>query len=135
VRYQVYRRLLAELAGESGDEPPDEARPSFTCEHCGAEVPRVGGGTQHRNHCPRCLYSRHLDVVPGDRSAACGGVMEPIAVWVRRGGEWAIVHRCRACAHLSSNRIAADDNEMLLLSLAVRPLSQPPFPLDRVEVG
>ncbi|MGV3614627.1 MAG: ribosome small subunit-dependent GTPase A [Fimbriimonas sp.] len=131
-RYTVYRRLLADLVDEGGEEPPDERVPSFTCEHCGSEVPRMGGGTQHRNHCPRCLYSRHLDVVPGDRAAACGGVMEPIAVWVRRGGEWAIVHRCRACAGLSSNRIAADDNEVLLLSLAVRPLSQPPFPLDRV---
>lgn len=58
--------------------------------------------------------------------------MEPVAVWVRRGGEWALVHRCRACGHLSSNRIAADDNETLLLSMAVRPLSQPPFPLERV---
>lgn len=131
-RYAMYRRLLAEVAGEPGDEPPDEREPSFTCEHCGAEVPRLGGGTRHRNHCPRCLCSRHLDVVPGDRNAACGGVMEPVAVWVRRGGEWALVHRCRACGHLSSNRIAADDNEALLLSMAVRPLSSPPFPLDRV---
>lgn len=134
-RYGMYRRLLAELVGDEGDEPPDERQPSFTCEHCGAEVPRVGAGTKHRNHCPRCLCSRHLDVVPGDRSAACGGVMEPVAVWVRRGGEWALVHRCRTCGHLSSNRIAADDNEALLLSLAVRPLSQPPFPLERLAVG
>jgi hypothetical protein len=65
--------------------------------------------------------SVHLDDEPGDRAA----------YWVRKGGEWAIIHRCRQCGHLSSNRIAADDNEVLLLSLAVRPLSRPPFPLDR----
>ncbi len=59
--------------------------------------------------------------------------MEPVAVWVRRGGEWAIIHRCRECGVFSSNRIAADDNEILLLSLAVRPLAMPPFPLDRLE--
>ena len=47
-------------------------------------------------------------------------------------GEWAIVHRCRDCGTLSSNRIAADGNEMLLLSLTVKPLAQPPFPLDRL---
>ena len=56
--------------------------------------------------------------------------MEPVTVWVRGRGEWALVHRCRTCGTLRSNRIAGDDNEALLLSLAVRPLSAPPFPLD-----
>lgn len=27
----------------------------------------------------------------------------------------------------------SDDNEMLLLSLAIRPLSSPPFPLERIS--
>jgi ribosome biogenesis GTPase len=58
--------------------------------------------------------------------------MDPVAVWVRSDGEWALIHRCRECGALSSNRIASDDNEMLLLSLAVRPLSSPPFPLERL---
>ena len=58
--------------------------------------------------------------------------MEPIAVWVRRGGEWAVIHRCRECGALRSNRIAGDDNEFVLLALAVRPLAQPPFPLDQL---
>ena len=44
-------------------------------------------GTQHRNHCPNCLTSLHLDNEPGDRAADCGGQMEPVAVWVRKGGE------------------------------------------------
>jgi len=55
--------------------------------------------------------------------------MEPVAVWVRPKGEWALVHRCQACGSLKSNRIAGDDNEIVLLSIAVRPLAQPPFPL------
>ena len=92
----------------------------------------TGAGTGHRNHCPNCLHSVHLDIEPGDREADCGGVMEPIAVWVRKGGEWAIIHRCRLCGALSSNRIAADDNDLLLMSLAVKPLGNPPFPLDRM---
>ena len=58
--------------------------------------------------------------------------MEPIAVWVRKGGEWAVIHRCRLCGSLSSNRTAADDNPTLLMSLAVKPLAQPPFPLERL---
>jgi ribosome biogenesis GTPase / thiamine phosphate phosphatase len=60
------------------------------------------------------------------------GRMEPVAVWVRNGGEWAVIHRCNDCGTLHSNRIAADDNEALLLALAVRPLAQPPFPLERI---
>lgn len=90
-------------------------------------------GTQHRNHCPNCLTSLHLDVEPGDRSADCGGLMEPIGVWVRKGGEWAIIHRCRRCGALSSNRTAADDNPVKLMSIALRPLTQPPFPIERME--
>ena len=59
--------------------------------------------------------------------------MEPVAVWVRKGGEWAIIHRCHLCGKLTSNRIAADDNPMFLMSIAMRPLCTPPFPLERIE--
>ncbi len=106
---------------------------TFTCKHCGRVVVPIGAGTQHRNHCPNCLTSLHLDNEPGDRAADCGGQMEPVAVWVRKGGEWAIIHRCRFCGKLTSNRIAADDNPMLLMSIAMRPLCTPPFPLERIE--
>ncbi len=60
---------------------------SFVCRVCGAEVTSDGAGTQNRNHCPNCLSSVHLDIVPGDRAADCGGIMEPIGVWVRKNGE------------------------------------------------
>ena len=106
---------------------------SFNCRVCGRLVVPIGAGSAHRNHCPNCLSSVHLDVEPGDRAADCGGVMEPVAVWVRKGGEWAVIHRCRRCGALSSNRVAADDNPMKLMSIAMRPLSQPPFPLERIE--
>lgn len=106
---------------------------SFTCKVCGREVVPTGAGSSHRNHCPNCLCSQHLDIEPGDRAADCGGVMEPIAVWVRKNGEWAVIHRCRICGALSSNRIAADDNPMKLMSLAMKPVSLPPFPLEKIE--
>ena len=105
----------------------------FVCKVCGRTVVAGGAGSEHRNHCPYCLSSQHLDIEPGDREADCGGVMEPIAVWVRRNGEWAIIHRCRICGALSSNRIAADDNPIKLMSLAMKPVSSPPFPLERIE--
>ena len=105
----------------------------FTCKVCGKTVVPTGAGTDHRNHCPYCLSSLHLDNEPGDRAADCGGVMEPIAVWVRRDGEWALIHRCRICGALSSNRIAADDNPMKPMSIAMKPISSPPFPLEKIE--
>lgn len=112
--------------------PKGDLASGFTCRHCGFVVAWDGGGTGHRNHCPNCLHSVHLDVEPGDRDADCGGIMEPISVWVRKGGEWAVVHRCRDCGSLSSNRIAADDNPALLISVAMRPIAAPPFPIEQV---
>lgn len=102
---------------------------SYTCAACGQDIPAAGAGTQHRNHCPHCLCSLHLDNTPGDREAHCGGVMEPVGIWVREDGEWALLHRCRICGVFHSNRIAADDNPALLLQLAAKPLAEPPFPL------
>ena len=84
-------------------------------------------------YCPNCLSSLHVDEEPGDRASDCGGIMEPVAVWVRKGGEWAIIHRCKRCGKLSSNRVAADDNPMKLMSIAMKPLCAPPFPLDYLE--
>ena len=39
----------------------------------------------------------------------------------------------RLVAFFRINRIAGDDNELALMSLAVRPLASPPFPLDRLS--
>jgi DNA-directed RNA polymerase subunit RPC12/RpoP len=103
---------------------------SFRCARCGDEVSAVAYGTQHRNHCPRCLWSLHVDERPGDRAADCKGRMEPIAIWVR-DDEWVLIHRCQSCERLQPNRIAGDDSPVALLALAARALANPPFPLDR----
>jgi hypothetical protein len=106
---------------------------TFRCRHCGLDVSTHALGTAHRNHCPNCLWSRHLDDdSPGDRSADCGSSMEPIAITVRGDGEWVLVHRCTGCDELHLNRTAGDDNPLMLLRLAVKPLAQPPFPLERM---
>jgi len=107
---------------------------SFICKNCGSMIVPEGAGSHHRNHCPHCLCSLHVDDLPGDRSVDCSGIMEPIGVWVRKNGEWAIIHRCNRCGHLSSNRIAADDNPVKLMSIALKPLAKPPFPLDALEM-
>ena len=106
---------------------------SFNCAVCKHPIAPQGAGSRHRNHCPNCLSSVHVDDEPGDRASLCGGIMDPIGVWVRKNGEWAIIHRCRSCGEFSSNRIAADDNPTLLMSIAVKPLAAPPFPLGQLE--
>ena len=136
-RYQAYQKM----AGMDFSIPKtfkkdyrhSPCTESFTCKVCGELIVPENAGTQHRNHCPHCLSSIHLDDKPGDRSSLCKGIMDPIGVWVRKNGEWAIIHRCRLCGSLSSNRIAADDNPVKLMSIALKPLSSPPFPLEQLE--
>jgi hypothetical protein len=60
--------------------------------------------------------------------------MEPIAVWVRKSGDWALVHRCRKCGTTRSNLISGDDNILNLMSIALKPLVKPPFPLNNLEL-
>lgn len=82
----------------------------FTCEHCGAAV----SGDGYTNHCPRCLWSKHVDVNPGDRAADCGGLMPPVGA-LRKDGEIVLVHRCQRCGHVRRNRAAPEDDFDLLL--------------------
>ena len=49
---------------------------TFTCRVCGRLVVPEAAGSGHRNHCPNCLHSLHVDDRPGDRAACCGGIME-----------------------------------------------------------
>jgi ribosome biogenesis GTPase len=144
-RYRSYLRLIGapdpgeEMYKHSADNErrglAGEAERAFACAHCGAGIEGNAPGTAHRNHCPACLWSLHVDQRPGDRAAGCGGAMEPIAVSVRPDGEWTLVHRCRECGVIKANRIAGDDNALLLMSVAARPLARPPFPLDRAPAG
>ena len=80
----------------------------FICEHCGIKVTPLERGSC-RNHCPNCLWSKHLDDVPGDRASHCGGMMEPVDVRqdARRG--WMIVHRGRRCGAVRRNKSALAD--------------------------
>lgn len=81
----------------------DEA---FTCAHCGLEVAPLG--RTDRDHCPRCLRSLHVDVVPGDRAATCGGLLDPVGAEIR-GGDVVIHHKCRRCGATHRVRAAVGD--------------------------
>lgn len=81
---------------------------AFVCEHCGAQVQPLRNGSV-RNHCPECLHSKHVDVLPGDRASTCLGVMVPAGVEQNGKKGWVIVHQCRTCGFTGRNRAALDD--------------------------
>lgn len=77
----------------------------FACGHCGHEVK----GDGFTNHCPKCLWSKHVDVDPGDRAEACGGLMRPVDLYYRRH-EWIITHRCETCGFNRGDKIRPEDD-------------------------
>jgi len=82
----------------------------FTCANCGAGV----HGTGYTNHCPKCLWSRHVDINPGDRAAKCGGLMEPTAIEIK-AGENIITHHCLKCGHEKKNKtVKADEMDKII---------------------
>ena len=101
----------------------------FTCLQCGNSVAtdREMSGVNNRNHCPNCLWSRHVDEFKaGDRKAECKSRMRPIGLTIKHihkrygsndGGELMVVHLCTGCGKISINRIAADDDAMRLYDL------------------
>jgi len=98
---------------------------SFACEHCYKSVNlHEQIGTKHRNHCPFCLWSKHVDNQIGDRKSSCCGIMEPVGLTLRKEakkkkygekgeklGEIMIIHLCTLCGAIRINRIASDDDE------------------------
>ncbi|HBL83875.1 MAG: hypothetical protein A2Y17_00170 [Clostridiales bacterium GWF2_38_85] len=86
---------------------------TFICKNCGATVPQLGYTS--RNHCPKCLYSLHVDVNPGDRANNCGGLMRPVAVIPHPKKGYIITHKCIVCGFIGKNKAADDDNTDLLI--------------------
>src|SRR5690606_14620253 len=102
-------------------------------------------GTHNRNHCPHCLWSKHLDLDKlGDRKSTCQNGMEPIALAFkeegedryasqnRKVGELMLVHECVADGQLRINRIAADDNQDQLIEVFQHSLTLPEAQLGRI---
>lgn len=80
---------------------------SFLCEHCGRDIPPLRTGC--RNHCPFCLVSKHVDVMPGDRMNACGGLMDPVGYELEGRKGVIIRFKCRRCGGTGRNKAALDD--------------------------
>lgn len=91
-------------------------------------------GTRHRNHCPFCLWSKHLDSEkPGNRKSPCQAEMKPIGLTFKREGidkygkpkqgELMLIHQCNGCNKIAINRIAGDDNPEMILEVFQKSLT------------
>ena len=100
----------------------------FKCAHCKKWIPLKGIGTHYRNHCPFCLFSIHVDdKKSGDRHSSCHGLMEPMGLTFKkegtdkygkiRQGELMLIHRCRGCDDFSINRLAGDDELLMVMKV------------------
>lgn len=86
---------------------------NFICEKCGTEVE----GNGYTNHCPSCLWSKHVDIEPGDRLNECNGLMEPVRV-EKKGKEYTIIHRCTKCGLEKPNKAVPNDNFEMLVQIS-----------------
>lgn len=102
---RLVRALLGRSEAAQERSTPIALDEAFTCVACGREVPP--GGRRPRDHCPWCLRSVHVDNVPGDRAAGCGGLLVPVAVLTAGGGS-DLVYRCDRCGARKVNRVLDD---------------------------
>lgn len=90
----------------------DEA---FICENCGKEVERLK--VTARDHCPSCLYSKHVDIFPGDRQNKCQGLLKPIGI-EKFKDTYKIIYSCEKCGENHKNIMAMDDNMDKIIELS-----------------
>ena len=88
----------------------------FICENCGKKVPKLGYSC--RNHCPFCLFSKHVDINPGDRAEMCHGKLKPIGLETDSKKGYIIVFKCEKCGKIRKNKIAKDDNMDEIIKLS-----------------
>jgi DNA-directed RNA polymerase subunit RPC12/RpoP len=87
---------------------------NFRCQNCGGDVV----GTGYTNHCSNCLWSKHVDIDPGDRGADCKGLMKPVAL-EKKGEVFMIVHQCEKCGFKRLNKALKGDNFEELVRISI----------------
>lgn len=89
----------------------------FICDNCGKTVSK--SNYTARDHCPHCLYSKHVDINPGDRLNDCLGLLEPIGI-EKFKNTYKIIYKCEKCKKLHKNIMANDDNMDLIINLSIK---------------
>lgn len=89
----------------------------FICEHCGKQVAKLNYTS--RDHCPHCLYSKHVDINPGDRANKCRGLLRPIDIENFKN-TYKIIYKCEKCNKIHRNIVATDDNFNEIINLTTK---------------
>ena len=89
----------------------------FICENCGSKVDPLGYTS--RDHCPKCLCSKHVDINPGDRESECRGLLKPVQVLPDSKKGYIIIYKCTKCGQERRCKAATDDDLDLLIKLTV----------------
>ena len=87
----------------------------FICENCHKNVNRLNYTA--RDHCPYCLYSKHVDITPGDRLNECKGLLEPVLI-EKFKDTYKIVYKCKKCKQIHKNIMARDDDYNKIIELS-----------------
>ena len=87
----------------------------FICENCNKEVSKLNYTA--RDHCPYCLFSKHLDINPGDRQNECKGLMKPVSI-EKYKNTYKIIYKCSKCGELHRNIMASDDDFDKIIELS-----------------
>ena len=95
------------------DKKFKRTKENFVCEKCNFLVE----GDGYTNHCPKCLWSKHVDINPGDRKESCQGLMEPISVG-SKSEEYVLTHRCTSCNFEKKNKTQKNDDFDIILKLS-----------------
>ena len=95
----------------------------FSCVFCGHSVPP--SGVTSRDHCPKCLYSLHVDVNPGDRANPCRGILKPVSAQPHPKKGFVIIYRCETCGAVLRNKASLTGTEPDDMDLLIRLTSKP----------
>lgn len=87
----------------------------FICENCHKEVFPLGYTA--RDHCPHCLCSKHVDILPGDRANTCQGLLKPIGL-EKFKDTYKILYRCQKCKQPHKNIMAKDDDMEKIIEIS-----------------
>lgn len=87
----------------------------FICENCGKRVNKLNYTA--RDHCPFCLYSKHVDINPGDRSNKCHGLLKPIEI-EKFKNTYKIIYECTKCHKNHKNIMANDDDFNVIIEIS-----------------
>ena len=89
----------------------------FICVNCKRQVEPLEYSS--RDHCPFCLCSLHVDILPGDRANPGGGLLRPVSAEPDPKKGFIINYVCDKCKKTARCRAAlgrgqSDDTDLII---------------------